>query len=87
MVNVAAFLERDTGFQFFYVDLAAGCAQVISNLNSVHCMVPKFRRRVSLRPAGPLTSTRSARIEIRDFVCEPWGPRCDRQQDAKDRAR
>ena len=35
MVNVAAFLERDTGFQFFYVDLAAGGAQVISNLNSV----------------------------------------------------
>jgi iron complex outermembrane receptor protein len=33
--NVAAFLERDTGFQFFYVDLAAGGAQVISNLNSV----------------------------------------------------
>jgi iron complex outermembrane receptor protein len=35
MVNVAAFLERDTGFQFFYVDLAAGGAQVIANLNSV----------------------------------------------------
>jgi iron complex outermembrane receptor protein len=33
--NVAAFIERDTGFQFFYVDLAAGGAQVISNLNSV----------------------------------------------------
>ena len=35
MVNVAAFLERDTGFQFFYVDLAAGGAQVIANLDSV----------------------------------------------------
>jgi iron complex outermembrane recepter protein len=35
VVNVAAFLERDTGFQFFYVDLAAGGAQVIANLNSV----------------------------------------------------
>ena len=33
--NVAAFLERDTGFQFFYVDLNAGGAQVIANLNSV----------------------------------------------------
>jgi iron complex outermembrane receptor protein len=35
MFNVAAFIERDTGFQFFYVDLAAGGAQVISNLDSV----------------------------------------------------
>jgi len=34
-VNVAAFIERDTDFQFFYVDLAAGGAQVISNLSSV----------------------------------------------------
>jgi iron complex outermembrane receptor protein len=33
--NVAAFLERDTDFQFFYVDLNAGGAQVIANLNSV----------------------------------------------------
>jgi len=35
MVNVAAFVERDTDFQFFYIDLAAGGAQVIANLGSV----------------------------------------------------
>lgn len=33
--NAAAFVERDTDFQFFYVDLAAGGAQVISNIGSV----------------------------------------------------
>jgi iron complex outermembrane receptor protein len=35
IVNAAAFIERDTDFQFFYVDLAAGGAQVIANLSSV----------------------------------------------------
>lgn len=33
--NAAAFYERDTGFQFFYIDLNQGGAQVIANLNSV----------------------------------------------------
>jgi iron complex outermembrane receptor protein len=35
LVRRADVTERDTGFQFFYVDLAAGGAQVIANLDSV----------------------------------------------------
>ena len=35
IVNVAAFLERDRDFQWFYVDLNAGGAQVISNIPRV----------------------------------------------------
>lgn len=35
IVNVAAFVERDRDFQWFYVDLNAGGAQVISNIPRV----------------------------------------------------
>lgn len=35
IVNLAAFLERDRDFQWFYVDLNAGGAQVISNIPRV----------------------------------------------------
>jgi iron complex outermembrane recepter protein len=35
IVNVAAFLEKDRDFQWFYVDLNAGGAQVISNIPRV----------------------------------------------------
>lgn len=35
IVNVAAFLERDRDYQWFYVDLNAGGAQVISNIPRV----------------------------------------------------
>jgi len=35
MFNVSTFIARDTDYQFFFVDLAAGGAEVISNLSSV----------------------------------------------------
>jgi iron complex outermembrane receptor protein len=50
MVNVAAFLERDTDFQFFYIDLAAGGAQVISNLNSVELKGAEIETQAVLMP-------------------------------------
>jgi iron complex outermembrane receptor protein len=50
MVNVSTFLERDTGFQFFYVDLAAGGAQVISNLNSVELYGAEIQTQGVLAP-------------------------------------
>ncbi|MGH7869377.1 MAG: TonB-dependent receptor, partial [Candidatus Dormibacteraceae bacterium] len=48
--NVAAFLERDTGFQFFYVDLAAGGAQVIANLSSVEIKGGEMQTEMVLTP-------------------------------------
>ncbi len=48
--NVAAFVERDTDFQFFYVDLAAGGAQVISNLSSVGIVGGEIETQMVLTP-------------------------------------
>jgi iron complex outermembrane receptor protein len=50
MFNVAAFVERDTDFQFFYVDLAAGGAQVISNLSSVQLKGAEIETQAVLMP-------------------------------------
>ena len=48
--NLAAFVERDTDFQFFYVDIAAGGAQVISNLSSVELKGAEFETQAVLSP-------------------------------------
>ena len=48
--NVAAFVERDTDFQFFYVDIAAGGAQVISNLSSVELKGAELETQAVLSP-------------------------------------
>lgn len=48
--NLAAFLERDTDFQFFYVDLAAGGAQVIANLSSVQIKGGEMEAQMVLTP-------------------------------------
>lgn len=48
--NLAAFLDRDTGFQFFYVDLAAGGAQVIANLSSVEIKGGELETQMVLTP-------------------------------------
>ena len=50
MFNVAAFVERDSDFQFFYVDLAAGGAQVISNLSSVQLKGAEIETQAVLIP-------------------------------------
>jgi iron complex outermembrane recepter protein len=50
MFNVAAFVERDTDFQFFYVDLAAGGAQVIANLSSVQLKGAEIETQAVLMP-------------------------------------
>lgn len=49
-VNLAAFLDRDTDFQFFYVDLAAGGAQVIANLSSVEIKGGELETQMVLTP-------------------------------------
>lgn len=46
--NAAAFYERDTGFQFFYINLNEGGAQVIANLNSVALWGAEFETQVVL---------------------------------------
>ena len=50
MFNVAAFVERDTDFQFFYIDLAAGGAQVIANLSSVELKGAEIETQAVLMP-------------------------------------
>lgn len=48
--NAAAFYERDTGFQFFYLNLNEGGAQVISNLSSVALWGAELETQILLRP-------------------------------------
>jgi iron complex outermembrane recepter protein len=50
MFNVSAFVARDTDYQFFYVDLAAGGAQVISNLSSVELKGAEIETQAVLAP-------------------------------------
>ena len=50
MVNLAGFLERDTDFQFFYLSLAQGGAQVISNLSSVQLKGAELETQMVLQP-------------------------------------
>lgn len=50
MFNVAAFIERDTDFQFFYVDFNAGGAQVIANLSSVEMKGAEIETQAVLIP-------------------------------------
>jgi iron complex outermembrane recepter protein len=50
MFNISAFYARDTDYQFFYVDLAAGGAQVISNLSSVELKGAEIETQAVLAP-------------------------------------
>jgi len=48
--NAAVFYERDTGFQFFYIDLTQGGAQVIANLSSVALWGAELETQMVLAP-------------------------------------
>jgi iron complex outermembrane recepter protein len=50
LFNVAAFTSRDTGFQFFYIDINAGGAQVIANLDSVQISGTEIETQYILTP-------------------------------------
>jgi iron complex outermembrane receptor protein len=50
MFNVSMFIARDTDYQFFFVDLAAGGAEVISNLSSVELKGAEIETQVVLTP-------------------------------------
>ena len=50
MFNVSMFIARDTDYQFFFVDLAAGGAEVISNLSSVELKGAEIETQIVLTP-------------------------------------
>jgi iron complex outermembrane receptor protein len=50
MFNVSTFIARDTDYQFFFVDLAAGGAEVISNLSSVELKGAEIETQAVLTP-------------------------------------